>query len=86
MPKREKFAFGLFNGPDLLMIGRSRSYRDFANRDFAMFDVEVLCLLDFAIADSPMACFLSGLFPKSMIAATCPSRRTVGISLRDFAI
>jgi hypothetical protein len=25
-------------------------------------------------------------FPVSMIAATCPSRQTVGISLRDFAI
>jgi hypothetical protein len=80
-----KIAFQLFNGPDRALIGRSRSYRDIANRDFAISDVEVLCLLGFAIADFPMACFLSGLFPISLIAATCPSKRTVVISPRDFA-
>jgi hypothetical protein len=37
------------------VIGRSRSYRDIANRDFAIPDVEVFCLLDSAIADFSMA-------------------------------
>ena len=50
-----KDAFGQFNGPDLLMIGRSRSYRDIANQDFASSDVEVFLLLDSPIFDFPMA-------------------------------
>jgi hypothetical protein len=47
---------------------------DFANRDFAIFDVEVLCLLDFAIADFLMACFVWGLFPMAPIYDTRPQQ------------
>jgi hypothetical protein len=80
-----KIAFQLFNGPDRALIGRSRLYRDIANRDFTISDVEVLCLLGFAITDFSMACFLSGLFPMALIFATRPSRWTVLIQPRDFA-
>jgi hypothetical protein len=40
-----KIAFGLFNGPDRAVIGRSRSYRDIANRDFAIPDDNVFLSL-----------------------------------------
>jgi hypothetical protein len=85
MPKREKMAFGLFNGPDLALIGRSRSYRDIANRDFAISDVEVLSprFRDRRFSNGAV---LSGLFPMALIFAMRPSRWTVVCFPRDFAI